>query len=273
VVRLTRDGYYKQRPAWAPGGEQIVFTRHRGGKIGLATVAADGSGEILLSQGKFPQYDACWSPDGKRLAFTHVAQSGPQGNLDIFTSRPDLSDMVRVAGDRRKLSHEESPAWSPDGASIAFSSTCEGNQELFVVALDGASARRLTNDPAIDAHPAWSADGKKLAFATNRWGDFEVALIDVATGQVSRMTESRGLDDYPAFDRQGHWLAFTSNRDGNFEIYVMPAAGGAARNITRNPALDHYAAWSPDGRLTFVSNRDDAFDLYILRDPSGDNEG
>ncbi|MGE5192367.1 MAG: TolB family protein, partial [Deltaproteobacteria bacterium] len=244
-----------------------VFSRHHGGKIGLVVMAADGSNEKTITAGKLPQYDACWSPDGTRLAFTHVPQSGTQGNLDVYIARADGSEPSLFAGDRGKLSHEEYPAWSPDGKRIAFSSTFEGNQELYVAEVGSPVRRRLTNDPALDAHPAWSPDGRTIAFATNRWGDFEVALMDADGGNVTRRTESRGLDDYPVFSPDGKRLAFMSNRDGNFEIYVMNADGTALLNVTRDPGLDNFPVWTPDGKLAFVSNRARGFDIYVVAVP------
>lgn len=266
-VRLTHDGHFKQRPVWSPDGKQIVFARHRAGKIGLVVMGADGSGEKTITTGKLPQYDACWSPDGARLAFTHVPQSGTQGNLDVYIEKPDGSDPQQFAGDQGKLSHEEYPAWSPNGKRIAYSSTFEGNQELYVADLDGSNRVRLTNDPAFDAHPAWSPDGKKIAFATNRWGDFEIAVMDADGGNVTRLTESRGLDDYPVFSPDGQRLAFMSNRDGNYEIYLMSADGSHLVNATQHPSIDNFPAWTSDGKLAFVSNRADGFDIYVMPVP------
>lgn len=262
-VRLTHDGHFKERPVWSPDGKQVVFTRHRGGKIGLVVMASDGTREKTITTGKFPQYDACWSADGLRLAFSHVSQSGTQGNLDIYLCNADGSDPQQFAGDKGQLSHEEYAAWSPDGKQIAFSSTFEGNQEIYLTAIDSINRKRLTNDPAFDAHPAWSPDGKRIAFATNRWGDFEICVLDIDDGNLTRLTESRGLDDYPAFSPDGKRLAFMSNRDGNFEIYVMDVDGGHPLNVTNDPAIDNFPAWTPNGRLAFVSNRAAGFDIYV----------
>jgi TolB protein len=266
-LRLTFDGHLKQRLVWSPDGKQVLFTRHRGGKIGIVVMAANGSEEKVITAGKLPQYDACWSPDGSRLAFTHVPQSGTQGNLDVYICNADGSELKLFAGDKGKLSHEEYPAWSPDGKRIVFSSTFEGNQELYIAEIGSPDRKRLTNDPALDAHPAWSPDGKKIAFATNRWGDFEIAVLDADGANLSRLTESRGLDDYPIFSPDGRRVAFTSNRDGNFEIYVMDADGRSPTNATQHEALDNFPTWTPDGKLAFVSNRAGGFDIYVADAP------
>jgi TolB protein len=262
--QLTHDGQFKERPVWSPDGKQVLFTRHRGGKIGLVAMQADGSAETPLTTGKLPQYDACWSPDGSRIAFTHVSQSGTQGNLDVYLAKSDGSDPALFMGDQGKLSHEEYPAWSPDGKRIAWTSTFEGNQEIYAADVDRSNRVRVTSDAALDAHPAWSPDSKQLAFASNRWGDLEIALADADGGNVTRLTESRGLDDYPVFSADGKRLAFTSNRDGNYEIHVMDLGDRSVRNVTQNPALDNFPAWTPDGRLAFVSNRNDRFEIYVL---------
>jgi TolB protein len=266
-LRLTRDGYFKQRPMWSPDDKQLVFSRHRSGKIELVVMSADGGSEKTITTGKLPQYDACWSPDGTRLAFTHVPQSGTQGNLDVYVAKADGSEPAPFAGDKGKLSHEEYPAWSPDGKRIAFSSTFEGNQELYVAEIGSGDRQRLTNDPAFDAHPAWSPDGKKIAFATSRWGDFEIAVMDSDGGNLMRLTESRGLDDYPVFSPNGKHLAFMSNRDGNFEIYVVNADGTDPVNVTQHAALDNFPGWTRDGKLAFVSNRAGGFDIYVMDVP------
>src|SRR5262245_13094329 len=65
-TRLTTDGLLKQRPSWSPDGTQLAFTRHQGATIFLFIRAADGS-ERRLTKSKDPEFDAQWSPDGKRL--------------------------------------------------------------------------------------------------------------------------------------------------------------------------------------------------------------
>jgi TolB protein len=262
AVRLTTDGHFKQRPAWSPDGTWLSFTRHQGASIFLYLRSADGAQEKRLTTRDAPEFDAVWSPDGRRLAFCFDKTVPNQGDMDVYTIGVDGQDLQPVAATAGKLSHEEWPSWSPDGQWIALSSTRDGNQEIYVVRPDGKDLRRLTSDPALDTHPAWSPDGKRIAFSTNRWGDLELATINADGSNLMRLTQSPGLDDYPNWSPDGKQIAFTSNRDGNFEIYLCDADGNNARNVTRHPAIDNFPAWTPSGDLTFVSNRDGGFDIY-----------
>ena len=53
------------------------------------------------------------------------------------------------------------PAWSPDRRYIAFTSTMDGNSEIYIINLITKKIERLTENSAIDTEPAWSTDGKK----------------------------------------------------------------------------------------------------------------
>jgi TolB protein len=265
LVQLTFDGYFKQRPAWSPDGSRLAFTRHKQDKLWIYTCDAAGGDERRLTNRELPEYDAAWSPDGRRLAFVHVSQSGTQGDLDIYVAGADGSGLAPVVRTQGPLSHEEWPAWSPDGKQIAFTSTRPGNQEIMLAQADGSQVRAITSHSGTDAHPCWSPDGRQIAFATDRWGGLEIAVMQADGSQIRRLTTSTGLDDYPAWSPDGRSIAFVSNRDGNFEIYLMAVDGSQPRNLTDSPSIDTFPAWIPDGRLTFVSNRHEQFDIFVLK--------
>ena len=147
--RLTHDGLFKQRPAWSPDGKQLVFARHQGVTIFLYQMAIGGAATRLTDR-KDPEYDAVWSPDGKRLAFSFVKVSPNQGDVEVYTVAVDGTDLKPVAVTGPQLSHEESPTWSPDGKSIAYSTTRDGNQEIYV-----ARARGWRRAAATDEQTIW----------------------------------------------------------------------------------------------------------------------
>ena len=51
--------------------------------------------------------------------------------------------------------NDELPAWSPDGTKLVFSSTRDGNPELYIMAADGSGVTRLTNNPGFDTEATW----------------------------------------------------------------------------------------------------------------------
>ena len=69
-----------------------------------------------------------------------------------------------------------SPAWSPNGQRIAFSSDRTGAGDIYVMNANGSSQTRLTDVGAIEVEPDWSPDGTKLAFSTNGHGSSNFEL-------------------------------------------------------------------------------------------------
>jgi TolB protein len=269
-TRLTTDGLEKQRPAWSPDGKRLLFARHEEGGTAIRQyVMEPGAPSSLrrVTDRKAPEHGAVFSPDGSRLLMTIITLSGTQGNLDIVSLAVDGTDLKVVARDRGGLSHQDWPAWSPDGSKFAFSSTHDKNQEIYVTDRDGGNLARLTQHPGLDAHPCWSPEGEWIAFSTDRWQGLELARMRPDGSQVERLTTSPGLNDYPSYSPDGRRIAFVSNRDGNYEVYVALADGSQPVNLTRHPARDTFPAWSADGSaITFVSDRSGVgTDLYAIR--------
>lgn len=266
---LNDDHLDKIRPSWSPDGKRLAFAGHDSGGAHIWLYIMDaGHPESAhrLTDRKTPDYQGVFSPDGRRLLLTIVNQSGTQGNLDIALIDADGRNLRTVAGDiNGKLSHQEWPSWSTDGRRFAFSSTHDGNSEIYAADLDGSHVDRLTQSPGLDVHPCWSPDGKAIAFATDRWGGLELAAVGPDGKGLVRLTESRGLDDYPAYSPDGRRLAFVSHRDGQFEVYTCNADGSDPVNRSRHPGRDTFPTWTPDGKcLTFVSDRGGGADLIDL---------
>ncbi len=135
----------------------------------------------------------------------------------------DGTELKTISDDQGKLVHQDWPSWSPDGRRFAFSSTHDGNQEIYTAMADGTDLVRLTQSPGLDAHPCWSPDGRKIAFATDRWGGLELASVRTDGTELIRLTTSTGLDDYPAFSPDGsRWL-------------LSPTATASSRSTSLRP--------------------------------------
>jgi Tol biopolymer transport system component len=137
---------------------------------------------------------------------------------------------------------------------IAFVSARDGNNEIYLMDVDGTSPIRLTNNPANDIAPAWSPDGTKIAFVSARDGNNEIYVMNADGSDQTNLTNNVASELAPAWSPDGTQITFHTNRDGNNEIYVMNADGSSQINITNAASDDAFANWSPDGtKIAFRS--------------------
>ena len=128
-------------------------------------------------------------------------------------------------------------------AQIAFSSTRDGNREIYVMDIHGKNQHRLTDNPASDWSPSWAPDGKRIAFTSTRHGNVEIYVMDADGKNQRRLTKNR-LDDWsPSWSPDGKRIAFSSFRGGTSDIYVMDADGDNQRNLTKHGSHDFDPAW------------------------------
>jgi dipeptidyl aminopeptidase/acylaminoacyl peptidase len=164
--------------------------------------------------------------------------------------------------------HIHHHALSPDGRQVAFVWQREGNNDLYVVDVDGAAwPRRLTFDrPATawwsDEAPRWSPDSRTLAFTARD----DLWTVDVETGRQCRLTDFKQGDSSPIFGPDGQRVYFLSGR-GDFEnlCYTTPdAAWPVALTLEKADASDPQP--SPDGQqVAFVFHPQDDLNRSELR--------
>jgi Tol biopolymer transport system component/serine/threonine protein kinase len=152
---------------------------------------------------------------------------------------------------------------------VGFVSDRTGNDEIFVMHVDGSGLTQLTRNPAADWGPDWSLDGRRIAFASERAGNWEIYTMDAGGGGVTRVTDHPDYDSTPSWSPNGTRIAFMSDRDGNLEIYVADAASGAVTRLTNDPGVDALPSWSPAGGLiAFQSGRSGNDEIHAMN-PDG----
>jgi TolB protein len=198
--------------------------------------------------------------DDRLIAF--VSDSGfCCGYSSIFVSHADGTHKTQLTSG---YFHDDLPAWSPDGSTIAFT-TDRSPAGIWVVTVDGSNLRPLVTAPDFldAAQPAWSPNSLSIAFsaAVKDSLDVFISVIMIADADGSharRLTTNAGNAEWPSWSPDGTRIAFDAAADFAAQhIFVVGTDGTAQRQLTNG--LDIQPRWSPDGgRISFTSvNTDD----------------
>ena len=110
---------------------------------------------------------------------------------------------------------------SPDRTRIAFSSSRNGNFQIYIMNADGTDVRQLTKQPLRDMRPAWSPDGKRIAFTSARDGNLDIYVIHADGTNLRRITSDPDRDDFPVWHPDGGRLLIVSERSGDSDLYLV----------------------------------------------------
>jgi tricorn protease len=155
----------------------------------------------------------------KGSRYVRYAGVSPSAARAVFEFRGEIVTVPAEKGDPRNLTntpgvHERSPAWSPDGRSIAYFSDAGGSYQLVVEPQDGKGEAKSYKLPGAGfyGNPAWSPDGKKIAFTDNSWALF---WIDLATGASKKVGAEPVYGPRatlaPSWAPDSRWIVYTLN--------------------------------------------------------------
>ena len=163
-----------------------------------------------------------------------------------------------------------SPAWSPNGAQLAYVSFESRKPVVYVHDVVSGKRRLIANFRGSNSAPSWSPDGRTLAVTLSRDGGSQLFAIDANGGEPRRLAQSGSIDTEPAYSPDGKSIYFVSDRGGAPQIYRMGAAGSNAERVTFTGGYNISPALSPDGRwLAYISRVNGAFKLHVMELASG----
>ena len=194
-----------------------------------------------------------------RIVFQSNHDGDWLGNWDIYSMDLNGNNLLQLTDDP---AYDQSPACSPDGRRIVFTSERGLTHDLYMMDSDGNNVVRLTHDNFVEIHPSWMPDGKRIAFSSFRAvvGNWEIYAMDANGNNPINLTKHKWQDGSPRWSPDGSKIAFESVRDGGFftpeHIFVMNADGKERRNLTGDTHLtkNQHPTWSPDGsKIAFHS--------------------
>jgi TolB protein len=207
---------------------------------------------------------------GVRGAFaTHIAYVAVQGHPPNKSFRLIVADSDGENPRVVMQSNEPlmSPAWSPDGQSLAYVSFEDRLPSIYVQQLRSGERRRVSAKAGVNQAPAFSPDGKKLALTlSTRDGNLDIYTLDLATQALVRITDDPGIDTEPQWSKDGQSLYFTSDRAGGPQIYrigVQP--GDKPRRLTFQGTYNARPRISPDeSQLAFVTQENGEYHIATM---------
>lgn len=304
-TNLSRNPGADWSPVWSPDGIRIAFFSERNGRSGIWVMDIKGDNAIPVGTPPGVNDYPTWSPDSQRIAWNcTMGRRHPsgQGDFEICVVNADGSDLTQLTdteGDNKF------PAWSPDGSKILFVSNRAGwptlpeyqplgydpenfgDEEIFVMNVDGTNQINLTNNPREDdSFPAWSPDG--LHFVYSRYGCLTALSFADPSQQIPLTkgdctgTDSGTFPDWFQPTRSSSMaptvrcspaISFMDERNGQTDIFTIDYDGSGLSQLTNDAARELAMSWSPDGsQLIFQrsSEEDGTTELYLVHaDGSG----
>jgi Tol biopolymer transport system component len=271
--RLTDFGF---NPAWSADGKSVVFavegiiqpfTRNTISAIWTIDVATGDKRKLFDGDGVQPSL----SPHNRRIAYWCTWKLG--GQRDIYTIPVSGGEPVAITDDPAT---DWCPIWSPDGKYIFFCSDRGGSMNLWRVAVDENTGKRLSGFEPLTAgvtelgHPSISSDGRRIAFTSAvSTANVEKLLFDPKslTARGDPIAVSRGTGDLTcsSVSPDGRWIVCESRGDLQEDIFLLSADGGERRQLTNDRYKDRGPDWSPDGRrIAFYSDRNGKYEIWAI---------
>jgi TolB protein len=247
----------------APGtsATRILFVKDKH----VWSVDQDGANLRLVSSATKEALSPAWSADGKRFAYMEF--NGGHGQINLL----DLSTGKRsvVYGSTGRYS-DFTPAFSPDGKTMAFSRATEEGTDLWSVNYrDACCLQRLTVGKFSDnLSPTYSPDGRRVAFVSTRPGLAQIYVMGVdGTDQQLFAPFDYGVSgssNAPDWSPDGLSVAFHRDVGGTLQVFVLDVRKGAVKQLT-SLGRNEDPTWAPDSRhLAFVSDRAGYRQLWII---------
>jgi len=274
----TGEGTFEFAPVWSPDGHYIAFFRFNNKEKDLAiyvTAALGGSERRLYTVKSNRKVDALdWSVDGKSLAFSDSAS--PSEASRIFLLSLDTLEVLPITSPPTGTLGDTTPAFSPDGKSLAFVRDTLDVREIYVRPLSGGSPAQITFDHAEIQGITWTPQSDKLIFASSRQGQTSLWRISAKGGTPQRLPiAGAGWAMRPALSRTGNRLAYTSV---TYSSSLWRASLAPDHKVIRplekfisSTGLEEGPQYSPDGKhIVFQSTRTGYHEIWRA-DADGSN--
>ena len=258
--------------AWVTGGELTVEAKLHAVNAGKAILAKRYAGKA-----DNPRFFAHQLSD-EIMALTNIGKGVARTKIAFVSNRDSENGRTKELyimdydgyNPRRITVNKDiniTPAWSPDGRSLAYTSYRRKSPDIFLASIFEGKSSNLTNGSGQNFAPSFSPDGKRIAYSSTRGGNSEIWVANADGSGPRKLTSSPGLDTAPVWSPTGQEIAFTSDRAGTPQIYVMDSEGLNVRRLTNVGNWNDAPAWNPAkqfSEIAYTSRIEGGFNIAIV---------
>jgi len=295
-LRLTTDPAADVDPAWSPDGRFIAFLRRLSPeKAAVLLIPALGGPERKITEiytPDLPGRHLTWAPDNSSLVISDT--DNPQEPCALFLLSLDTEQRLRLTSPPAQVKADNSPAFSPDGQTLAFSRVIDtGESELYLLTVSGRSSpvgepKRILMENRDAEYPAWTTDGHAIIFSSGSTEQGSLWKIVVSGSHSSPLKPEQlaplGANASDAvISHRGNRLVFVnfSYRNSIWRISVSdrrkmktpdaPNAEERAASFISSTRSQRSPQFSSNGnRIAFMSNRSGNWEIWVC-DRNGQN--
>jgi TolB protein len=254
LQRLTQeaasnDSAIVLSPELSPDGRYLAYVSYRTGKpVIYERDLVTGAEQVISDVGEL-NITPVYSPDGKRILYGRTQDD----HTELFEIQRDpLCCTRRVT--YTSTGETMGGAYSPDGRSIAITSTPLGNPQIYVLDLQRGGdpaivSRYVFGERGYATSPDWSPRGDRIAYHTWVQSWFQIVTVN-PDGTDRRIMTSQGSNEDPSWAPDGRHLVFAGTLRGYYALWVLDTVSGRLRSVTVNQ-VDQLPQWSnplPPGR-------------------------
>ena len=302
-VRQLTSGGQNAEAYWSFDGTKLIFQMYDGTAVKadqIFTMNVDGTGKKRVSSGTGRTTCAYYLKGDKEIIYASTHGFSPEVPAEpdrskgyvwpiypsyaIWKANADGSNakplFPKTVGPGVETGYNAEATVSPDGRTIIFTSTKDGDLELYTMDTRGGRVKRITNRVGYDGGAFFSPDSKRIVWRAGlpetaeqelefrsllkqnlvRPSRMEIWTAD-ADGKNARQVTKNGAANFaPYFTPDGKKILFASNMDDptrrSFELYLINTDGTGLERVTYGQQFDSFPMFSPDGKkLVWASNR------------------
>ncbi len=294
-IKMLTNGGENAEAYWSFSEKQLIYQATFGELEcdQIFTMDLNGDNKKLVSTGKGRTTCAYFLPGDDKIIYasTHnYDENCPDppdrskgyvwklyNSFDLFIANSDGTNLKQLTDTKN---YDAEATVSPKGDKIIFTSTRDGDPELYTMNLDGSNQTRITFEKGYDGGAFFSWDGKKIVFRASRpktdkdMADYnelvteglvrptalEIFVADADGKNLKQITNNGAANFAPFFHPDGKKIIFCSNINSqsrrNFDLYIINIDGTGLEQVTFNETFDGFPMFTKDGKkLVFCSNR------------------